>query len=94
MKSSTIFKRAGQLIARKEELFICFAINRVDPNTRLYLLVMNRLKGCESYGCWLRRYHPTLAKQADKDGNFHYKARAARVAWCNALAAEFKAKGD
>lgn len=102
MKTSELFRRAGQRIERGESSHICYAItgtlapNRVKNKAKN--IVIQRLSPHHTYTGWIASNHPKLWNATDATASRldvrQQKAREGRVNWCKALAEEFEAKGD
>lgn len=94
---SGLFLAAASRIEKRKSLFICEAITScgtvgypIHLRTQAKDIVKSRLGNSTFYSGWIRKNHPDLWAQASKELNAAVRLREGRVAWCRALAEEFK----
>lgn len=94
---SGLFLAAASRIEKRKSLFICDAITKcgavgypVHLRAQAKEIVKGRLGDSALYSGWIRKKHPDLWAQASREFNAAIRLREGRVAWCRALAEEFK----
>lgn len=96
---SGLFLAAAKKLEKQHVSVICHAIEAcktypVDMRTTAKEIVRERLGRSLFYSGWIHSNHPDLWNKAMKEGNAAVMARQGRIAWCRALAEEFKGKAS
>lgn len=94
---SGLFLAAAKRIEQGRGCFICDAIGVLksyprELRTQAKDIVKDRLGSYLSYTSWVRSHHLEIYRQSESNGTVWKDKREGRIAWCHALAEEFKDK--
>ncbi len=92
---SSLFALAAKRIESGRQLFICDAIGGcktfpVDMRATAKEVIKERLHPHLYYTQWVRHNHSSAYSHSSVNGTFEKDKREGRIAWCMALAEEFK----
>lgn len=92
---SGLFLNAARNIVNRRAWWICDAIEKsrsypVELRTEAKAIVQGRLGKHNFYTQWVKENHPELFRDAELKLEVQKKACEGRIAWCRALAEEFK----
>lgn len=92
---SLLFAKAGKRIEKEQSAFICEAIEACksfpsEMRGQAKEIIKERLGGHIYYTEWVREKHPDAFNRSWLQGTLIGDKRRGRIAWCLALAEEFK----
>ena len=93
---SGLFLAAAKRVEQGKNVWLCSAVEQsrypLDLRIRAKVIITDRLDGHIFYTGWVRANHPHLHKKSILEDTLQNDMREGRIAWCHALAEEFKDK--